>query len=864
MAARELPGGTVTLLFTDIEGSTRMLQELGRDAYVRALTDHRRLLREAFAARGGVEVEMKGDSFFFVFPGARDAVEAAAAGQRALAEYHWESEPIRVRIGLHTGEPTQADGLYAGLDVHHAARVMSAGHGGQIVVSHRTAELVAGELPHGITLLDLGEHRLKDLTEPERLHQVAVAGMPSAFPPLASLPSSAANLPSQAAPLVGRRQELEELRVLLLDTSSRLVTVTGVGGTGKTRLALAAAAELSGRFEDGVHWVPLAPLTSSDLVAGALVRALGLRDVPDEPLETTLLTFLGTRKLLLLLDNFEHVLGARVLLAELLASCPELRLLVTSRVVLSVSGEHVYEAPPLREDEAVQLFVDRASRAGANVEADAAVVGICLRVDCLPLAIELAAARVRLLEPAQLLERLDRRLPLLTGGAVDRPLRQQTLYQTIAWSHDLLDEREQVLFRRLSVFAGSFTVDGAEAVAAADLATLESLIAQSLVRRWGSGRLGLLETIREFALECLAEAGERGAIEAAHALHFLALAETVEPFLSVGPKRVPSVNRLAQELDNLHTALTTLGQSGRGEELLRLATAIWRFWMARGDFTTGRAWLEQALLTAGGAPVELRARALEALGAMHALSGDLDRSDPKTAEALELFRALADSRGVAETLNNLGLTAFFRGDHRRAASWLEESVAVAQTSGNTYLIAVATQNLGSLAVDLGDVRKGSELLDRAAHIYEQLGDTGQAAVTPLPLGFLLVDGARSEAAAQVFARCLSAVDELPQREQAALALAGVAVMLSRRDEHEAAALLFGAADALIDAIGTSWDGAAGQYARVTRERACAATREHLAPAAFGAAYAAGRRLQVEEAISRATEHASRIAAGTRG
>ncbi len=854
---RALPNGTVTLLFTDIEGSTRMLQELGREAYVRALTEHRRLLRGAFTGHGGVEVEMQGDSFHFAFPFARDAVTAAVAGQQALQAHEWEAQPIRVRIGLHTGEPMQTDGLYAGLDVHHAARVMSAAHGGQVLLSARTAELVAGELPHDITLLDLGEHGLKDLVAPERLHQATGEKLQDQFPPLRSL--SRTSLPAQPTPLVGRQTELAQLRALLTDGSSRLVTVTGPGGTGKTRLALEAAGQLSGELEGGVFWVPLAPLVSGDLVVGALARALGLRDVPGESLEVTLRAFCAPRRLLLLLDNFEHLLDARTLLAELLAACPELTLLVTSRVVLSLSGERVYEAPPLREEEAVDLFVERSARAGAEVEADAIVAEICRRLDCLPLAVELAAARARLLEPAMLLERIEQRLPLLTGGAVDASPRHQTLYQTIAWSYDLLGNDEQALFRRLSVFAGSFTVESAEAVAAASLSELESLVAQSLVRRWGRGRLGMLETIREFALERLVEAEECVAMEAAHAQHFLGLAETLEPHLSVGASRVPSVNRLGRELDNLHAALTELDDSGRSEELLRLATALWRFWMARGYFGIGKHWLERALLGSAGAATTLRARGLEARGAMYALAGQLDESDSLTTEALALFRTLDDRRGVSETLNNLALTAWFRGEHRHAGGLLEEAVSVAQSAGNTYLIALATHNLASISIELGDKRLALELLDRATELYEQLGDAGRAAGTATTLGPLLLDDGRHEAAAAVFARCLAAADALPQREHAALAVAGVAAILAERNDYAVVPKLVGAADALIDAIGGSWETAAGPYERSTRERAVALAREHLAPAEFEAAYRAGRIGFFEEAIAEANDHALRVA-----
>ena len=490
---RALPSGTVTFLFTDVEGSTALLHELGAEARADVLAEHRRVLREAFVASGGVEVDTQGDAFFVAFRRAQDALSAAAAAQAPLA-----GGPIRVRIGIHTGEPLVTEEGYVGTDVHRAARIMSAGHGGQVLVSETTQRLVE----QGIELRDLGPHRLKDLTAPQRLYQLGGGE----FPPLRSLNQT--NLPLQPTPLVGRETGLAELAALLGRDDVRLVTLTGPGGGGKTRLGLQAAAEAVDRMPDGVFWVSLAPIPSAELVLPAIARALGVQERAGEPMDVTLRMFLAQRRLLLLLDNFEHVLGARSLLAGFLAECPELTLLVTSRTALELSSEHLYEVPSLREDEAVELFVERAAQAGADVAPDEAVATICRRLDCLPLALELAAARVRVLEPQALLERLERRLPLLKGGAPDLPARQQTLYATIAWSHDLLDEQERTLFRRLSVFAGSFTLESAEAVAEADLWAVESLVAKSLVRRWGSGRLGLLETIHEFAEEQLAGSGE--------------------------------------------------------------------------------------------------------------------------------------------------------------------------------------------------------------------------------------------------------------------------------------------------------------------------------------------------------------------
>ena len=389
------------MVLTDIEGSTALLHELGAEAYAQALESHRRVLQDAVAAHNGTVVDSQGDALFAVFPRAADAVAAATEAQEAFAE-----GAVRVRFGMHTGEPLVRNEGYVGIDLHRAARIMSVGHGGQVVVSETTARLL-----DGVELRDLGLHRLKDMTEPQQLYQLGAAD----FPPLRSLNQT--NLPAQTTPIVGRETELAELHRLIADEGVRLVTLSGPGGSGKTRLALQTVAELVERNPAGVFWVSLAALESHELVLPAIAHALGVREVPEEPLDLTLRSFLSSRRMLLLLDNFEHVLAARTRLAELLAACPQLQIVVTSRAALKISGERVYEVPPLAEEEAVELFAERARQAGAEVARDATVAAICTRLDCLPLAIELAAARVRLLAPDALLQRLDRRLPLLRDGA---------------------------------------------------------------------------------------------------------------------------------------------------------------------------------------------------------------------------------------------------------------------------------------------------------------------------------------------------------------------------------------------------------------------------------------------------------------
>jgi predicted ATPase len=477
------------------------LRDLGPEGYADALGAHRRVLRDAFAAHGGVEVDTQGDAFFFAFATAPGALAAAAAARERL-----RAGPIRVRMGVHTGTPLLTEEGYVGIDVHRAARIAAVGHGGQILVSAATKSL-AGE--HA-SLTDLGEHRLKDLSAPERLYQLGTGE----FPPLKSLYST--NLPVPGSPFVGRERELGEVLGLL--GGSRLLTLTGPGGSGKTRLGLQAAGASAEAHPDGVYWVPLASLRDAALVLEEAGRALGTDD--------GLADHVGDKQLLLLFDNFEQVVDAASEVSDLLGSCPNLRVLVTSREPLHVTGEQEYAVPPFEHQEAIDFFLARARALDPGFEAKDAVPEICRRLDDLPLALELAAARVKALTPEQILQRLERRLPLLTGGPRDAPERQRTLRATIEWSHDLLAEDERRLFARLSVFAGGCTLHAAETVCDADLDTLQSLIDKSLVRHT-DGRYWMLETIREFAAEQLGGEGIRDM----HAEHYVALAEEARPNL---------------------------------------------------------------------------------------------------------------------------------------------------------------------------------------------------------------------------------------------------------------------------------------------------------------------------------------------
>jgi predicted ATPase/class 3 adenylate cyclase len=652
----ELPTGTVTLLFTDIEGSTRLLQRVG-DAYAGLLAEHRRLLDESFRRHGGIVVDSEGDAFFVAFASAKDAVAGAADAQLALAGHDWHEEnEIRVRMGLHTGEPRVVEGRYVGLDVHHAARVMAAGHGGQVLVSEATRAL----LDDAARLRDLGEHRLKDLSRPQRLYQLELDGLPGEFPALKTLDNRPTNLPVQPNELIGRERELGEASALLRN-GLRVLTLTGTGGTGKTRLALQLAAEVSEAFPSGVFFVSLAPVQDWELVAPTIARTLGLREQPGETVLETLDGYLGDKELLLVLDNFEQVLAAAPSVAGLTAASPGLKLLVTSRTPLRLSGERTYPVPPLELSESVQLFAERAHAAALEFavtdENEDAIAEICRRLDGLPLAIELAAPRIRSLPPPALLRRLDQRLKLLTGGAQDLDERQRTLRATIEWSYELLPEAERELFAQLGVFVGGSRLEAAEALCdsiAIDLLDgLHSLVEKSLLRQRadadGEPRYWMLETIREYALELLDEAGALQDARRRHAEWFLALAERADVEARTGDQAA-WFDLLDADNANLRAAIDWAQETGDAELRLRLATALWGFWATRGHIAEGTSVLEEALRRAEARP----ARALLGLCTLRLLRGQGEGLADDIAELLRACQELGNEYSLAQAWNLQG------------------------------------------------------------------------------------------------------------------------------------------------------------------------------------------------------------------
>jgi predicted ATPase/class 3 adenylate cyclase len=766
--SRALPSGTVTFVFTDVEGSTKLLNELGAEAYADALTEHRRVLREAFAAHGGVEVDTQGDALFYAFPTAPGALAAAAEATEALA-----GGPIRVRMGVHTGTPLQSEQGYVGTDVHRAARIAAAGHGGQVLVSSATRQLVDWRLT------DLGEHRLKDLSAPERIYQLGE----QQFPPVKSLYRT--NLPVPATPFVGRERELAEVLDLLGSGELRLLTLAGPGGTGKTRLALQAAGAAADAFPDGVFWVPLAALRDPDLVLEETALAIGADD--------GLAAHVADKSLLVLLDNFEHLIEAAEGVAELLAACPNLRLIVTSRELLRLREEQAYPVPPLQPDEGRELFLARARAADPGLATSDAVGELCARLDNLPLALELAAARVRVLSPEQLVDRLGQRLDLLKAGRGSDP-RQETLRATIEWSHELLDGDERRLFARMAVFVGGSTLEAAEQICDADPDTLESLVDKSLLRHSGE-RFWMLETIRQFAAEQLDDAR----LARRHAEWYLALAEQAHPQILRGNAK-RWLDRLEAEHDNLRAALDYFAEAAAGELEQRLAGALWRFWQWRGHLAEGRRRLERAL-AADDRPTVARAWALFGAGIVVGDTRDPAASRPLFEQALALFEELGDAYAGARVRMNLGMIALQEGDLQGARTLSEEAVRAFEELGDEDFIAVSTRNLGWAYSELGDRERARSLQEEVLRRARAIGNVHLEGEALSDLAELAAEEGRAEEAVPLLRESTRIFTELEDPLQIALNLSVLARVLVLSGRAETAAGVLARAEATFDELG---------------------------------------------------------------
>ena len=810
----DLPTGTVTFLFTDIEGSTRLLRELGAEAYSSALAEHRRVVREICAEQKGVEVDTQGDAFFIAFPTAAAGLEAARLINERLA-----GGPICLRMGLHTGAPLVTEDGYVGADVHRAARIASAGHGGQILMSSAAVALV------DLEVRDLGDHRLKDLSAPERIYQFG----DREFPRLKSLFQT--NLPVPANPLIDRKKELADVLSLLTTDGARVVSVTGPGGVGKTRFALAAAGEAADRFPDGVWFVPMAPLRDSQLVLPSIAKAVGA--------EADLLRHVAGLECLLLLDNFESVIGAAADIAALAAAAPAVRMLVTTREPLRIAIEREYRLGPLPESPAVELFRQRADAALADVDVPYDVAAeICDRLDYLPLAIELAAARSTVFEPEVLLARLERRLPLLVSRARDVPARQQTLHSTIAWSYELLEPMEQRLFRRLAVFRGGATLEAIERVAEGDAELVESLVDKSLLRRRGR-RFLMLETIREFALEELATSDEADGTRRRHAEFFLDVAESAN--LNPGSLR-PGGQRLdiaIAEQDNIRAVLDWAIAAQDTAFGLRLAVAMDQFWVANDPTESKRRYEALFDLPADVDP-GLRAEALRSYASSFHILGDREAASRLYGESLELYEEMGDERGRAVLLHRFGILAMQRQDLAKARELVEESHAIHEQHDDDWGLTQTVGTLGAIERDAGNDARAYTLIADSADRAQAVGVLWWQAGMLVELAALSLKAGRLADAEARARESLELANQMQDYGGRVFGVGVLACVAAERAEPSTAGRLWGAIE------GHQVGAPLGGWLR--HRAACEAhLTEHASPE-LELALAAGRELSLDDAV----------------
>jgi predicted ATPase/class 3 adenylate cyclase len=856
--AAELPTGTVTFLFTDIEGSTRLLQELG-DRYAAVRDQHAAIVRRAIGEGGGVEVSTEGDSFFAAFGGPAGAVRAAVAAQRGLAGHGWPAGlPVRVRMGMHTGQGVRGGDNYVGIDVNRAARIAAAAHGGQVIVSDATRALVASAMPEGASLRDLGEHRLKDIALPVRLHELVIEGLPSDFPPPRTLDARRDSLPPQLTSFVGRQEEIAEVKRLL--GRARLLTLTGPGGTGKSRLAVQVAAELLPELQHGAAFVDLSAVTDPALVPAAVARALNLKEAPGRPILETVTDHLRDQELLLVVDNFEQVAAAGPVVEELLTAAPRLKVLVTSRIVLALRGEQEYEVPALSRAEAVRLFSERAQavRPGFQVtdQNAGAVAEIAARLDGLPLAIELAATRTKVLTPEQMLPRLARRLAVLTAGARSLPERQRTLRNAIAWSHDLLGDAERRWFARLSVFAGGWTLDSAEAVCDPaglgldGLTALASLVDQSLVRRAdaadGGARFSMLETIREFALEQLQAGGHLEPVVRRHAEHFLDLAEEAEPHLTADDQ-AEWLDRCDAEHANLRAALRWAVDAGEADRAQRAAGALWRFWQQRGHLAEGRRWLEQVLaLPSGQGRTPARAKALAGAGGIAWWQEDIAAARGWYEEALAIERELGDPARIAEALYNQAFVAGAGGDFAAAARLFQESLELARQAGDEA--GVARAEWMAVIPDLVAGRWERPLANAAGAVaaWRRSGDRLRLADALVWQAVVYARAGRPAEAHAAVAEALGLFRAVDSPMGIVSVVLGLSYLARWEDRYEDAVRLAGAAESLRERVGgrAPLDFLSGFLGDPEAE-----ARAHLPEEVAGRAFQEGRAMSEDAAVA---------------
>jgi predicted ATPase/class 3 adenylate cyclase len=866
----DLPTGTVTFLFTDIEGSTRLLQELG-NRYPALLDEHGEVVRRAIAGNDGVEVSTQGDSFFVVFRSPVAAVQAAVAAQRDLAACQWPlGVEVRVRMGVHTGEGALGGQDYIGIDVNRAARVADAAHGGQILVSDATRALVDHSLPEGVSLQDLGEHRLKDIDRPERLYHLVVDGLRTQFPPPRSIDARPNNLPAQLTSFVGREQEIDEVRTLL--DRSRLLTLTGPGGSGKTRLSLEVAAAVLTEYRDGAFFVDLSSVTDPALVPAVIAHALGVPEVAGRSILEGMKEHLRDRELLLVVDNFEQVVEAGRVVEELLTAARRLKVMVTSRIVLSLRGEQEYAVPPLeppdpqrlpdlttlRRFEAVQLFTERALAVvpGFRVtEGNApAVAEITARLDGLPLAIELAATRTKVLTPEQMLPRLQDSLSLLTSGGRTLPERQRTLRGAIAWSHDLLDERERGLFARLSVFRGGWSLESAEAVGRPEelgldaLDGLSALVDMSLVRRSeladGSPRFSMLETIREFGQERLRAGDDLDVTRERHGEHFLDLAIEAEPHLTA-EEQGTWLDLCDREHPNIRAALQWAIEAGRVERAQQAAGALWRFWQQRGHLAEGRRWLDELLaLPEGQAATAARAAALIGAGGVAWWQQDREAAGRCYAEAVEVERKLGSPSRIAEALYNLSFVVAGE-DMDAAGRLLDEALELFRRVGDERGVAQVQALLVMPEAQAGAWDSVVARLEEVEAIWRRLGERLHLAFDLLWVAFARGRLGRMPEAWSAGLEALEIFRSVDNQTGIGIAFIDLAFLANWDGRHEDALRLAAVSESLKERVG----GPPGAIGGLLEGDPVADAREHLPADAAELAWEEGRAMSVDEAVA---------------
>jgi predicted ATPase len=875
-----MPSGTVSLLFSDIEGSTALLARLG-DAYRDALDAQRRILRKAWSDNGGFEVGTEGDSFFVVFATAPAAVAGAVQAQRDLAAFGWPGgEQVKVRVGIHTGSPTVHDGGYIGMDVHRAARIAAAAHGGQVVVSEATARLVTDRLPVGASLRDLGSHQLKDIPRAERLFEVSLADLRVDFMPLKTL-GAASSLPTPATPLVGRDGERAELAGLVASPGVRLVTLTGPGGSGKTRLAVAVAAELTRAFPDGVFFVPLASVTTPEVMWTTIAEVL---NVPAEArLPPSLFEHVAHLSALLVLDNLEQLPGADAVVSTLLGAAAHVVVVATSRSPLHVGGEREHPVPALElpgsadlrhaeRSGAVQLFVQQAAMVRPSFalsEANVAdVVEVCRRLDGLPLAIELAAARSKLLSPAALVSRLGTALEL-RDAAVDRPSRQQTLGATIGWSYELLTPTQQAVFRRLGVFAAGADLDAVDAVTAgcrdgADtLELVADLVDASLVAvgegPGGEPRVSLLETVRAYARDQLRAAGELDDARRRHASHFATAIEQLDSRQRGALDRVlEGRSRFEAEQENVREALDwAFGPAETPAEAaaprvrlgVRLCAASHRWWQDGGNYAEARRWLEQAVARAPEQESPELARCLTGLTAVYGIQGDFEHARETATRSVAIWRRLAatgraDDGGLSSALTALGSCELNTGHPRAARQALKESVAVAARSSDTGAAADALRVMAFAEASEQDFERAVELAEKAIGLYFELGDEyGAMRLRHSHACYLRLIG-RADEARREMQGLIPAVLRSADASILLVLAEDYGAVMAELGHHQVAAVLLGAADKARERDGAPRE--PPQQAQI--EAPYALARSALA-GTWDQHYHAGRRMSIEEAVS---------------